>query len=83
MRPVEGFPAGNYMVMPRVHETRPGQWQAGLSLSGEHLPGTPDLHQWNFDRHFDSEEAARVFATEQGELWASDPDTYLKPRLAR
>jgi hypothetical protein len=81
MRALEGFPAGDYMVLPTVQAVGRHEWRAGLSLSGGHQAGAPHLNQWNFERRFDSEEAARSFAVEQGELWASDPDTYLKPRL--
>jgi hypothetical protein len=78
MRAVEGFPAGRFMVMPLAKAVSRGHWQAGLALSAEGLQQVRDLL---FDQDFHTRSEAMDFATTQGELWASDPEAYLAPRL--
>ncbi|WKB52901.1 hypothetical protein [Eleftheria terrae] len=78
MGDVEGFPVGDYMVMPSAEELGDGKWQACVFISG---PGTGEggRGSWKYEHEhaFISREGALKYARERGELMASDPDKYL------
>ena len=78
MRAVEGFPAGRFMVMPLAKALSRGHWQAGLALSADGA----QMRDCLFEKDFHTRGEAMDFAVTQGELWASDPETYLAPKLA-
>jgi len=79
VRAVEGFPAGRFMVLPFARLLSRGHWRAALALSSD--GSAAQEKDWVFEEDFHTRRAAMDFAVTQGELWASDPDAYLAPRL--
>jgi hypothetical protein len=83
VRAVEGFPAGRFMVLPMAKPVSRGHWQAALALSVDSgTDGRQQLSDCLFEQDFRSRSEAMDFAVTQGELWASDPEAYLAPRLS-
>jgi hypothetical protein len=67
------------MVMPLARLLSRGHWRAALALSADGR--TPHERDWVFEQDFHTRREAMDFAMTQGELWSSDPDAYLAPRL--